>query len=256
MSGQKKKSEAGLAHLWLVVGLAIVLAVVGFVGVLVYKKQKSKSFDVSVLCPTPLLQMPADIKQVTSVLYPGQYRGGQYKPHGGFRFDKVPDNNIEVKAPMMAKLIDGARYIEQGETQVLLDFKSNCGVNYRFDHLLTLAPKIQAAVDTLPQPKEEDSRTHDFKQSVSVDLGEVVATAVGFPKTHNVSFDLGVYDYRQANVASKDPTFESAHANDGGIDMVNHGICWLNYLPASDTAILKTLPAGDQGSGSHSDYCK
>src|SRR5690349_11122272 len=46
-------------------------------------------------CPEqPILRMPADISKVTAILYPGQTRGGNYKPHGGFRFDNS-DNNIK-----------------------------------------------------------------------------------------------------------------------------------------------------------------
>lgn len=248
------KRQNGFAHIGLIILALIVLLVVGFAATKVI--HKNNAIDISAACPNPVLQMPTDINHVISVLYPGQYRGGNYKPHGGFRTDNATDNNTVVKAPLAAKLVDGARYTEQGETQILLDFKSNCGVNYRFDHLLTLVPKIQAAVDTLPAPMEEASQTHDFKKPFNISLGEDIATAVGFTKTHNVSFDFGVYDFRQPNIASKDASFEAAHANDGALDMVNHAVCWLNYLPPADGALLKTLPGGDHASGKNSDYCK
>lgn len=39
-------------------------------------------------CPDPLiLQTPVDLTLATAILYPGQERGGDFKPHGGFRFD-------------------------------------------------------------------------------------------------------------------------------------------------------------------------
>ena len=43
-------------------------------------------------CGPVLFQNPTDLSKVTSMLYPGQYRGqintgDDYKPHGGFRFD-------------------------------------------------------------------------------------------------------------------------------------------------------------------------
>ena len=47
-------------------------------------------------CPTPLLQTPVDLSKVTSILYPGQERGGNYKAHGGFGFDNATDNLVTV----------------------------------------------------------------------------------------------------------------------------------------------------------------
>lgn len=250
-----------IVYLGLVV---VVITILGLVGWRVASnpkvRQKISDTTASVTksssaCPDPLLQAPADISRVTAVLYPGQYRGGNYKAHGGLIFGNAPDNNIVVKAPMNSTLVDGARYIEQGETQVLLDFKSDCGVTYRFDHLLTLAPKFQAAVDKLPAPQPENSETHNL-EALKVATGETVATAVGFPKMHNVSFDFGVYDNRQANTASKEASYIATHKNDPGWDKDSHAVCWLNYLPASDSTTLKALPGGDQVSGKNSDFCK
>src|SRR3989338_2787942 len=51
-------------------------------------------------CPDPLITFPVDLSLATSVLYPGQYRGNDYKPHGGFRFDDQETNEIKVIAPM------------------------------------------------------------------------------------------------------------------------------------------------------------
>ena len=51
-------------------------------------------------CPTPLLQTPVDLSKVTSILYPGQERGGNYKAHGGFGFDNATDNLVTVKIPL------------------------------------------------------------------------------------------------------------------------------------------------------------
>ena len=45
-------------------------------------------------CPAPLLQTPVDLSKVTSILYPGQERGGNYKAHGVFGFDNAPDNLV------------------------------------------------------------------------------------------------------------------------------------------------------------------
>src|SRR3989344_2788331 len=75
-------------------------------------------------CPT--LQSPVDTGLVTSVLYPGQLRGGEYKAHGGFRLDGLKTNDVVVRAPISAKLIRARRYIEIGELQYIFIFETDC----------------------------------------------------------------------------------------------------------------------------------
>ena len=186
-------------------------------------------------CPT--LQSPVDTKNVTSVLYPGQLRGGDYKVHGGFRFDGLSNNNVTVKAPISAKLTRAGRYIEIGEVQYIFIFETDCGLTYRFDHLLTLAPKFQSVVGRLPKAVESSANFEDIHPTIDVQTGETIATAVGFRQYKgrpNVSFDFGVY-----------------------IDKYGKkGICWLDILPSEDTVRLKALPGGDTQSGKTSDYCQ
>lgn len=261
-----RRDQNGFAHLAVILTLVLVIAVC-WTGYYVATKNKkagsshpastaSEKTNTSSSCPDPILQSPVDIAKVTSVLYPGQARGGQYKPHGGFRLDNSNNDAVEVRAPMDAKLVDGSRYIEQNEHQFLLDFKSDCGVDFRFDHLLTLSPKLQAEVDKLPTPQKDDSRTTNFKRQISVKAGEVIATAVGFPQTHNVSFDFGVYDTRQPNDASKESAYMAAHPDVNNNNQLKYAVCWFDYLPKSDATKLKALPAADQNAGKTSDYCK
>jgi len=185
-------------------------------------------------CPT--LQSPVNISHVTSVLYPGQERGGDYKAHGGFRLAGLSNNNITVKAPISAKLTKAGHYIEIGEVQYIFIFETNCGLTYRFDHLLTLAPKFQAVSDKLPLAKEGRSEFVSVGSDIEVEVGETIATAVGFRHNDqgkpNVSFDFGVY-----------------------LDRYDHGLCWLDLLPIDDATRLKALPGGDYQSGKTSDYC-
>jgi hypothetical protein len=152
-------------------------------------------------CPTPLLQTPVDLSKVTSILYPGQERGGNYKAHGGFGFDNATDNLVTVKIPLNGKITRVVRYREMGEIQYLFEFDGNCGVSFRFDHLRKLTPKFEAVVNAFPI--KEDTRTDPVNPPVAVTVGEVIATEVGF--FNNVSVDFGVYDMRQKNEASKDP---------------------------------------------------
>ena len=200
-------------------------------------------------CPTPLLQTPVDLSKVTSILYPGQERGGNYKAHGGFGFDKATDNLVTVTIPLNGKVNRVVRYREMGEIQYLFEFDGDCGVSFRFDHLRKLTPKFEAIVNAFPI--KEDTRTDLVNPPVAVKVGEVIATEVGF--LNNVSVDFGVYDMRQKNEASKDPVWASAHSQ---YPADSYGICWLNSLPQADSAIVNLLPGRDGKFEKKSDYCK
>lgn len=200
-------------------------------------------------CPTPLLQTPVDLSKVTSILYPGQERGGDYKAHGGFGFDDAMDNLVRVTIPLSGKITSVVGYRELGEIQYLFEFEGDCGVSFRFDHLRKLTPKFEAVVNAFPI--KEDTRGDRVSPPVAVIVGEVIATEVGF--LNNVSVDFGVYDMRQKNEASKDPAWASAHSQ---YPTHSYGICWLNSLPQADSAAVKLLPSRDAKNGKKSDYCK
>lgn len=213
-----------------------------------------QSSDTAPACPEPLtLQTPVDLTQATAILYPGQTRN-LYKPHGGFRFGNSQDNDITVTAPYDAVVTQASRYIEAGEVQYLFEFVNECGLAYRFDHLLTLAPKFQTLADQLPAAKVDDSRTTNLSP-VAVAAGEVIATAVGFSKTKNVSVDFGVYDFRSPNQASQSASYKAAHQDQASLAF--YGVCWLEMLsPENDRLTAQALPGGDQAAGKTSDYCR
>lgn len=199
-------------------------------------------------CPDPLvLQIPVDLTKVTAILYPGQKRGGDFKPHGGFRFDNSKTDEIEVRAPLDGKLREVQVYWEYGELQYMLDFENPCGIVYRFDHLIEFAPKFEGAFDDLEVISEEDWRsgkgTHQQRPGrwdISVKQGEVIGTAVGFRKTNNVFVDLGVYDLRGKNLYQNPRPY---------------AVCWFNWLPEEEAKIVKSLPSGSSESGSQSTLC-
>ena len=203
-------------------------------------------------CPDPLrLDTPTDLSLVTSVLYPGQYRSSDYKPHGGFRYDNSSSDEITITAPMDAQIVDGGRYLVGGEIQYTFDFIAPCGIWYRFGHLLELTPKFAAIAETFPAAVEGDSRTYGVNPSAEVFAGEVIATAVGFTRDPNTFVDWGVYDLRSKNSASQDPTWAAKHPN----DQEQHGVCWFDLLSPEDEALVRSLPPADGVSGSTSDYC-
>lgn len=222
----------------------------------IYKKL-SKS---ETTCPSPFIfKMPIDLNRATSILYPGQIRGGDFKAHGGFRFDGSKPDEISVYAPYDAQVIAGARYPVNGEIQYTFDFEHPCGIRYRLGHLLTLAPKFQKIAEKFPLPTTLDSRTTQVYPPIALNQGEIIATAVGLtkggPQVHggyNTFLDWGVYDYRKKNDASKNPEWASTHTS----DTYQHAVCWFDWISPEDKAKVIVLPSSDSQSGKQSDYCK
>lgn len=204
-------------------------------------------------CSNQVFAAPTDLSIATSILYPGQTRGGNYKPHGGIRFDGRNNNEIKIVAPADSYAFRASRYIESGEVQYLIDFIVPCGYMYRFDHLLTLSPKFQEMANQLPEALVDDTKTTILLNTVTVSAGEEIATAVGFEKSKNVGFDFGVYYLKSKNEISNNSLWASEHTN---VETAHFAICWLDILPAADSALVKSLPAGDSINGKTSDYCK
>lgn len=200
------------------------------------------------------LGAPADLSKATAILYPGQTRGGNYKPHGGFRFDTSSNEDIDVTAPIDGFIVRGGRYLAEGEPQYTFDVMNNCGVMYRLGHFRTLPSNLQKLADTWPAPQENDSRTQTVSPPVYVKKGELLATSVGIVGDGNTFFDFGVYDYRSQNEASASASYQSAHTSDQELSW--HAVCWFGWLSSSDEVTVRALPAGDPGSGKNSDYCK
>lgn len=266
------KHKHGFSHILVLVAVVLV-AVVGFAGYRVMQAESDNktenasnqsqqesttsdhasdtTSDESVDCSEPLvLSLPVPIADVESIMYPGQIRGGDYKPHGGFRMSST-SNDVNVAMPMDAKVTKAARYLEQGELQYLFEFSNECQMRMRFDHLATVSSELQALADTLPEAKPDDSRTTNFN-GPSLRKGAIVATRVGFVKNNNVSFDFGLYDDSKKNDASADSTWASLHQFEND----QHGVCWFDYLSESDRQSVLALPATDMNSGKTSDYCK
>jgi hypothetical protein len=202
-------------------------------------------------------QFPADINKVTSVLYPGQYRGGGYKPHGGLRFDKSANDEISVKAPFDGTVIDGGQYIADGtdnDVQYTFDVMNDCGMMYRVGHLLTLSKKMSDIAKVFPAAVKGDLRTTSIDPGIKVKAGTLLATAVGTASGKNVFFDFGVYDWRKPNTISTFPAWlaDDQHNN----NLAKHALCWFDQLPSEEAAKIRSLPAGDPISSKKSDYCR
>ena len=212
-------------------------------------------------CPDPLrLATPVDLATVTSILYPGQVRGNAFKGHGGFRFDNNTDNNVSVRIPFDAKIVRGSHAVRNGtdidsmeglEEQDGFEFIAPCGIMYTFGHLRRLTPEFQAVADSLPLIVGfNQTQYYNVDPPVSVHVGQLLATAVGFENSSNVFVDWGVLDLRQPNGKTLRPEWEAYR---DGFD--RYAVCWLDLLPPPDDARARALPGGAQDSGKESDYC-
>lgn len=286
-------TQKGFAHILLVLLVVLVLGAIGFVGYRVMQNsdkddmanktaatQSDTDADTSTIpeyiewsyngdswmalnegkpapaCSEPLtIKSPMDVSKATDKLYPGQVRGGDFKPHGGLGSDTATDNKIDVLMPYSAYLYRGAKYQEQGETQYLLDFIAPCGIMVRLDHLKTLSSELQSLTKELPLGGESDSRTTKFTNHSLLKQGTVVAKEVGFESPLNVFFDLGVYDLRSQNEASKDPAFANEPKRKADKEQSYYSVCWFDLLEGEEKTAISSLPA--RGSeGTTSDYCK
>jgi len=205
-------------------------------------------------CPNPVtIKSPIDVSKATAVLYPGQVRGGDFKPHGGLA---ATDNNVAVVAVMDAYAYRGARYIEDGEVQYLFDFVNPCGLMYRLDHLYTLSDDMMKLANQLPEPKPDESRTFKFTDNILVKQGTTIATVLGHVKTKNAGFDLGVFDLRQPNEASKtNNLYKTDSKRIGDKEQSFYAVCWFDWLTGSEKQTIKALPLRGI-EGKTSDYCK
>lgn len=207
-------------------------------------------------CPSLVFDSPVDVTKATAILYPGQIRGtsiNDYKPHGGFRFDNQNTNDVEVRVPFDGYVWRGSKLIDfqsGNNIQYSFDIINECGIMHRVGHLYELSPEFQELADRLPL-KEGDSSTTDLKPYVSVRKGDLIATKIGIPG--NVGMDWGVYDLRKENDASKDSSYREIHKDLAWAAF--HALCWLDYLPGNEQAIVKSLPGADGKSGKNSDYC-
>jgi hypothetical protein len=205
-------------------------------------------------CPEPLVfSAPVDVNLASGIIYPGQIRGGDYKPHGGFRFDDLGSNSVDVYAPIDANLFRASRHLESGELQHSLFFINDCGIMYKLDHLRQLTGKFEEILNAIPMGEEGDSRTTEVSPAVFVAKGDHIATKVGFESSMNVFLDFGVYDLRETNGVYYDSDFRSMHPS---IDEYGaYALCWIDYLDEEDKVIVQSLPASGI-EGNMSDYCK
>ncbi len=197
--------------------------------------------------------LPVDLDLVTGIIYPGQYRGGDFKAHGGFRFSDDETRAIEVRAPIDGYIFIASRYLGSDPTnttdvQYLLDIVAPCGIMARLDHLTILSDKLQSAFDFLPEPTPLDSRGTYLPEPVFVERGEVLATAVGFSQSQNIFFVFGLYDLRQKNEASSKADWPSDDYGNPG--QAPYALYWLDLLPDGVGDQLRSLPTGVEGDSS------
>jgi len=209
-------------------------------------KTKSERCELS-----PKVIAPVDIQSISSFTYPGQQRDGVYATMSRLNV-KSSTNDVNITLPLKSKLISGSRYTDKGETQYMLTFETNCKIRISYDHLSLVALELMEDVSKLVETSK-DAKEATQLIGKEYDLGTVVATKIGYPKTNNAFFDFGMYDFNSVNRISNDADWAKApiHSSQEAI----HGVCWMNYLGEPDKLSLQALtpsgilvPTGD--------YCK
>ncbi len=199
-------------------------------------------------CPEPLvLKVPVDLERVTGILYPGQVRSEDFKPHGGFATNGQGAD--VVRAPLQGYIKDVAYFTDEFGVHYMYDIQHECGIMVRIGHLGAVPDKFQAVFDTANKRGYRDSVTMEV-QSVLVEAGEIIATNSQTGK----GFDFGMYDLRKENQAAQDLAFREAHADEAG--QAYYALCWLDWFTEEESKKLKALPGVDWKSGKESAYCE
>jgi murein DD-endopeptidase MepM/ murein hydrolase activator NlpD len=213
-------------------------------------------------CGDLVLQLPLrDLSMVEGRLEPGQFRGGNYKPHGGFRMKM---NDVDILSPMSGYIVNVAAYREGAsdgasdtgvrEVQYMIDIQHPCGIQVRFDHLRVLSAPLQKVFDDKGVVVRDDSFTTMLQPPVPIQVGDVVATSIGHIVTSiNPAFDMGVYDFRARQPSTR--RFEEyMNMLPGGLWLGVYGTCFYDRFSPENAAAVRAIPLGGIESGS--DYCE
>lgn len=275
-------NQRGFAHIELVI-VFIVITAIGFVGWKVLAQQDKdvagagsnnnesktdfvewsfngstwKAMGTAPKCEDPLvINSPVDVSKVDGILMPGEVRGGDFKPHGGFSRSAFENQNkVDVSAIRDAYVYQGARYLHDGKTvQYMFDFMDSCGIRYRLDHLATLTPEFQKLADKLPEAKPDDSRTTKF-EPVFIKKGTVIAYEIGIKTDSNAFFDFGVYDLRTPNQASKTDLYKTDQLRISDKEQSFFALCWMDYMQGKEKTAVAALPLRNGSPQGTSDYC-
>lgn len=210
-------------------------------------------------CPKPLeFPAPVDVGLASGILYPGQIRGNDYKPHGGFRFDNLDSNDVEVRAIMDGYITKAAKYDDGYDVQIQIFYINDCGIMVMNDHMLTPSPRLEEVLADIPVGKDGDSRTTFINPPVFIEKGDLIATEVGYPNfpgghnDKNIFVDFGLYDLRETNGVNYDEEFRAKYPNIN--EYGTHALCWLDYLEEPAKTIIKNLPA-EGSERKESEYC-
>jgi len=209
-------------------------------------------------CGDLVLQLPLrDLSMVEGRLAPGQFRGGDYKPHGAFR---VRMADVEVLSAISGYVTAVSAYLQtadgeigKGEVQYLVDIQHPCGIQVRYDHLKELSAPLQQVFADNGVTVQNDSRTTDIQPPVAIQAGDVLATRVGLTETStNYFFDFGVYDFRERQ-PSKRSFQEYMDLLPGGLWLGVYGTCFYDRFSPENAAAIRAIPLGSMERGS--DYC-
>lgn len=212
-----------------------------------------KSSATPPVCDNPIrIVSPVDLTKVSSIIYPGQVRDGNYDSAGGFVFQDNSNETISVNSPLAASVMKANRYLEQNKTRYIFEFITPCGILYRLDRLSNLSAPFQNLADTLPAAVENIKTLFVPGSLLVVNAGDLIATTGGLLETGKIIIGFGLYDIRSRNTVTNKPEWQKAHSERS--EYSPYGMCWTNVFKPKDRDIIGALPV-EGITAKQSDYC-
>ena len=218
-------------------------------------------------CPSPLIDDGAlvDVSAVTSKLWPGQVRDGEYLVNGTFRWsgpDEPFPDGVTITMPFDGYITGAWQFLKAGSYLFGLNIVHPCGLMVRLSKMHDPSPEVKAAVlDAMGEAREKDSRETFYNPGIWLPKGTVLATSVGVPPPNEqtdvvgAQLDVAVLDLRAPNPQiPTDFDFEQ-WAGSAAPQYVFFQVCAYqgDYFAAGDQALIAAIPLG--GGTPESDTC-
>jgi hypothetical protein len=193
--------------------------------------------DASCSATTPAFTaLVTDLSLIEHIVPLGSVAGGEIKDHVFFGV-KGSAVDVPVSAPVAADLVSVARYQEGSiAEQFLLEFRVDCAVSFRFDHVSSVSDRIRAVA---PATIGTGSGTSPVTQSLHVEAGELLG------RTTVHSWDFGVVDTRHTNVFAE----PSRYSQPGFVSRRVNAVCPFEFADATSLATYRALWGGNGGAG-------
>ncbi|MCI0809148.1 MAG: hypothetical protein J4N63_08335 [Chloroflexi bacterium] len=164
-----------------------------------------------------------DLTQIASIVPAGSPSGGVIKPHSYLHNKDLPGGK-NVRVPVYAiadSVLTSVAYYDTsvGTSEYLIFFDVTCEISYKFDHIMSVAPKILAVAPEIPSDTSEGNRT----PAITFKAGELIGYANG--AGGQGAWDFGVYDTTYTNQFANQERYVK-----GNMGQLLHTVCPYDYF--------------------------